>query len=331
MKFSFVIPVYNAEKYLNQCIDSILSQSYRNIEIILVDDESQDSSPLICDNYATKDNRIIVIHKKNGGTSDSRNFGIKKASGDYIIFLDNDDYWQDNLALEQIAKQLNESKSDVLLFDSITYWQNKKHYVYPTAKCNRNQIVFQNNIIALQELISNGKLYRAVWTKVIKTSLIKENNIFFIKDMRNEDTEWTANLIIHAKSYDWYAKEPFHIYRKGTGDSQTDIRVTKKEVKDLKNILEKYFLFCNKDENFTDILYSYLSYPFSVFMAQSKCVKNSETNNDFKYMSKYAKKVLSYDLDPSVKKVNLLYKIFGYNITANILKIYLQFKYRNQK
>lgn len=331
MKFSFIIPVYNAEKYLNQCIDSILLQTYKNIEILLVDDESKDSSPKICDNYAKKDDRIISLHKKNGGTSDSRNVGIKNASGDYIIFLDNDDYWNDINALQKIANHLGETNADVLLFDTITYWQNRQKFIYPENKCKRSNVAFQNNKTALLELIKNGKLYCTVWTKVVKTKLIKENNIFFIKNMRNEDTEWTANLIIHAQSFDWYDGNPFHVYRKGSGNAQTDIRVTPKEIQDLKEILEKYITFCHNNKNYEEILYNYLAYPFAVFMAQSKCVKNIKTNNDFKHMSKYAKNILSFDLDPSVKKVNLLYKITGYNITSQILKLYLLFKYRNQK
>ena len=93
MKVSIIIPVYNSEKYLKQCVDSILRQEFQDFEVILVDDESKDSSPLICDEYARKDDRVRVIHKKNGGTADSRNAGLKMASSDYITFMDNDDYW----------------------------------------------------------------------------------------------------------------------------------------------------------------------------------------------------------------------------------------------
>lgn len=90
---SFIIPVYNVEQYLRQCIDSILQQSYDNFEIILVDDGSTDSSSQLCDNYAIKDNRVKVFHKMNGGLSDARNFGLLHARGEYVIFLDSDDFW----------------------------------------------------------------------------------------------------------------------------------------------------------------------------------------------------------------------------------------------
>ena len=89
---SIVVPIYNVEKYLKRCVNSLLNQTYKNIEIILVDDGSTDSSGAICDQYKPKDNRIVVVHKSNGGLSDARNTGIDMARGEYIAFVDSDDY-----------------------------------------------------------------------------------------------------------------------------------------------------------------------------------------------------------------------------------------------
>ena len=89
---SVVLPVYNVERYIIKCMNSVLSQTYKNIEIILVDDGSQDRCPEICERYAKKDKRVKVIHKENGGLSDARNAGIKVANGEYITFIDSDDY-----------------------------------------------------------------------------------------------------------------------------------------------------------------------------------------------------------------------------------------------
>ena len=91
--FSIIIPVYKVEKYLNQCVDGVLSQTFKDYEIILVDDGSPDKSPLICDEYSASDSRVRVIHKPNGGLSQARNEGLNIAKGEYVIFLDSDDYW----------------------------------------------------------------------------------------------------------------------------------------------------------------------------------------------------------------------------------------------
>ena len=100
IKISVIIPVYNAERYLKDCVDSIINQSYQNFELILVDDGSSDNSPKICDDYAAKDNRIVVIHKSNNGVSAARKTGLDNASGDYIMYVDSDD-WLDINTMEK--------------------------------------------------------------------------------------------------------------------------------------------------------------------------------------------------------------------------------------
>lgn len=109
IKISVIIPVYNVEKYLRQCVDSIINQTYKNIEIILIDDGSTDSCPVICDEYAVKDDRIKVIHKKNAGVSAARNDGLKEITGDYVTYVDSDDW----LDLEAFFKVVSDRKSVV--------------------------------------------------------------------------------------------------------------------------------------------------------------------------------------------------------------------------
>ena len=115
--FSIIIPVYNVERYLNKCIESVVKQTYKNFEIILVDDGSPDSCPRICDEWAKKDDRIVVIHKGNGGLSSARNAGIKRAKGQYIGFIDSDDYWTESNFLEKIKDIVTENSVDVILFE----------------------------------------------------------------------------------------------------------------------------------------------------------------------------------------------------------------------
>ena len=93
MKVSFILPVYKVEKYLSICIESLLSQTYKNFEILLIDDGSPDNCPVLCDEWAKRDERIRALHKTNGGLSDARNYGLERAQGDYIIFVDSDDFW----------------------------------------------------------------------------------------------------------------------------------------------------------------------------------------------------------------------------------------------
>lgn len=108
-KFTVIIPVYNVAAYLAKCIDSVLKQEFKQYEVILIDDGSTDESGTICDKFAEQDKRIVVIHQKNKGLSAARNIGIENAKGEYILFLDSDDYWHDSSALNIIYSRLNVS------------------------------------------------------------------------------------------------------------------------------------------------------------------------------------------------------------------------------
>lgn len=113
---SVIVPVYNVEKYLDECIKSIMEQSYTNLEILLIDDGSSDNSINICNRYSLIDNRIRVISQKNGGASKARNRGIRESCGEYIIFIDSDDYWDDLDALKVMIGNMSESGADILQF-----------------------------------------------------------------------------------------------------------------------------------------------------------------------------------------------------------------------
>ena len=121
---SVIIPVYKIEKYLNQCVDSILKQTYHELEVILVDDRSSDKCPQICDIYAEKDKRVKVIHQENAGLSAARNSGIESANGDYIIFLDGDDFFDDTEAIERLVKRVKTTKADVLNYSYKKYYED---------------------------------------------------------------------------------------------------------------------------------------------------------------------------------------------------------------
>ena len=113
--FSIIVPVYKAEKYISECVDSVLAQTFEDFELILADDGSPDRCPEICDEYAKKDSRIKVIHKNNGGASSARNSGIDAACGEYIIFLDSDDYWEGNYTLQRLAEKSKDGY-DIIMF-----------------------------------------------------------------------------------------------------------------------------------------------------------------------------------------------------------------------
>lgn len=135
-KIAIIIPIYNVEKYIFDCIDSVIVQTYTNLEIILVDDGSPDKCPQICDEYAEKDTRIIVLHKENGGLSDARNYGVENAKSDYVMFMDSDDYVDENYVLS-LAQLMIKYDADISCSPLIFEYENgeKKNRLPFEEKC----------------------------------------------------------------------------------------------------------------------------------------------------------------------------------------------------
>ena len=125
---SVIIPVYKTEKYLDECVESIVKQTYKNLEIILVDDGSPDNSPAMCDAWAEKDSRIKVIHKPNGGAADSRNKGLEIATGKWILFMDSDDWYKTYDVIFRLVENAERENADIVCFNYQRYFEDKDTY-----------------------------------------------------------------------------------------------------------------------------------------------------------------------------------------------------------
>lgn len=201
---SVIVPIYNTEKYLEKCIKSILAQTHANIEVVLVNDGSTDHSGAIIDTYAQRDNRIVVINKSNGGLSDARNAGIEKCSGDYITFIDADDFVSPNY-VEVLLNTLNDENADLVLCEfeivneegaSINYLSNGERtnkFVskFPTISTSGTDIIYRSYIE------KNGYKYIVAWNKIYKKEFFV--NLRFPINLIHEDEHVFADVFIHAK------------------------------------------------------------------------------------------------------------------------------------
>lgn len=202
-KVSVIVPIYNVEKYLEKCINSLLSQTLEDIQIILVNDGSKDNSGNIAKEYEKNNkDRVIYVEKENGGLSDARNYGLKYATGDFIAFLDSDDYIEKN-AYEEMYNKAIEENADYVECDFIWEFPNKiridKQYPYKNKK----------------EMLSFVRV--VAWNKLIKRQLITDNNLEFPKGLRYEDVEFTYKLIPFINKFT-YVDKPFihYVQREGS-------------------------------------------------------------------------------------------------------------------
>ncbi len=193
-KVSVVVPIYNVEKYLNRCLQSIINQSYKNIEIILVNDGSTDNSLQIAEEEEKNDSRIKIITQKNQGLSMARNTGIQHATGEYICFVDSDDFVHKDY-VKCLIENLEENDSDISVCDYL--YINEKDETW--SKKNKEEKIFSNLEAINDLLVGNQETEVMAWNKLYKLSLFKENNIFFPKGKLHEDNFTTYKLYYYAK------------------------------------------------------------------------------------------------------------------------------------
>ena len=223
-KISVIVPIYNVEKYLRDCIDSILKQTYTNLEIILVDDGSSDKCPKICDEYARVDSRIIVVHKKNGGLSDARNVGLNICTGDYISFIDSDD-WVNNNMLETLMDSITNNSSDFSFcgisrmneddnscIELIKYGIERKETKYAFFKdilvrnhenvsvCNKLYLasIFQDIRFPVGQLYEDAAIICKVMNKIKTVSYTGSVNYYY--RCRNGSIMNSGNVKLHQKA-----------------------------------------------------------------------------------------------------------------------------------
>ena len=195
MKFSVIVPVYNVEKYLPECVDSILNQDYEDFELVLVDDGSPDNCPIMCDEYANNYSRVRVVHKENGGLSDARNAGVDAAIGDYILFIDSDDYWNDTSTLTKLSEIIEKNSVDIVQFGQEKLYQLENRIAHGTQR-TLSQYNGMTTSELLGKLVSSEKLTISACSMAISRKFFVNNALYFKKGLKTEDLEWAVRLYV---------------------------------------------------------------------------------------------------------------------------------------
>lgn len=242
IKLSIIVPVYNVAPYLRKCVNSLLSQDYEDYEIILIDDGSTDGSGAICDEYAQRVNSeegrvnsIKVIHRENGGLSAARNAGLSAAKGEYVCFVDSDDYWQPNV-LRGLIEQVERESLDVLRFDYQNV--NERYEVYLPYKYPHQ--------VDLQVGVVDGETYlnkRMGYTCYAVMYIMRKSNVpLFTKGIHFEDVDWLPRMMLKAKRVNGANSIVYnYLTRQGSiTQTQGDKVKIRKNIDDRMGIIEKY-------------------------------------------------------------------------------------------
>lgn len=271
-KISIIVPVYQVEKYIRQCIDSILAQTFTDFELILVDDGSKDNSGKICDEYAEKDKRIRVIHKENDGLSDARNKGLDNASGNYFMFVDSDDYIAPNMA-ECLYKKISEAKADIAACNyRYVFEDGKKDF----STENKAEVINANEIFYNRKNERNYGFWTIACNKLYKREKFKSLRFRFGK--YHEDEFW-ANDIYQMDIKAVTVSESLYYYRQ-RGNSIMGNKNIRKCFDIIEAFEERINVYLN-EEKYSDQAYKVLIYSLEHLNEGKKLIKNEEDKELF--------------------------------------------------
>lgn len=327
-KISIIIPVYNTEKYLRDCLISIENQTYKDFEIVLVDDGSTDGSVQFCDQYKKEHKNVVVIHQKNGGASAARNTGILAASGDYIHFIDSDDILIKNDAYENFYRIITEFCPDIILSRCTSYTDNflnkiKEQPPYDTIGFFSGDLLF--------EVIN--KNYEMTLTspvnKVFKRSFLIDNDLFFSIGIDHEEDEWLPRVICKVKKT-YFHNELFYGVRCNRPNSLSETKTD--DVKARKACSKIYIAHSGMDymqeqslpkPTLSKIANYYWDYFIDACVTYNEIKDRNNKNRIFVHLKKHKDFLKSYKLlDSNNRRVlGLMFKFLGIRITLRTIRL----------
>lgn len=234
-KISIIVPIYKVEAYLDKCVESIVNQTYKNLEIILVDDGSPDNCPKMCDKWAEKDSRIKVIHKPNGGLSDARNAGMKIACGEYVAFIDSDDYI-DTKFIGELYNVMKQEDCDIVECEVVKFNENET----PVILSDNLKAETVDTEKSLSMLIAENGFRQHVWNKLYKAELAL--SVPFEKGKLNEDEFWTYQIFGKAKKVTKINLPMYFYLQRGSSIMGTSYNIRRLDALEAKVLRQDYIV-----------------------------------------------------------------------------------------
>ena len=324
---SLIIPVFNVEQYLDKCIRSVIYHNPEelNMEIVLVDDGSTDYSPQICDTYANSYPFVRVIHKANNGLSSARNVGLRQASGQYIMFMDSDDWWNPNADIRSMISIVKEQKqTDMFLFSSYDYIEGEGYYKRKEHE-NFGKINTSDIKQYYQSLLNNGNLEVSACTKIIKKSFLTENRLYFIEGLLSEDNEWMLRLLRNLEKVT-IIDEPLYICRLNRKGSIANT-IRRKNVEDLLLIvhLSQGFYERYPEHELKRLELCYASYLWFSALGLSDLLNHFD-RQQLKRKFHKTSEVCRFSDSPKTRICYKIYQIAGLSLTSKVLGAYIKIK-----
>lgn len=324
--FSIIIPVYNTEKELERCVRSVTGQSFRDLELILVDDGSKDNSGVLCDAFAAEDSRVVAIHQKNAGCSEARNTGIRASGGSYLIFVDSDDMWDDENALGDIARTIQEQPGvDVVCF-GVKILDENGNYV-KERKPELPEGIERSKTAIIRHLVYTNGYFSTSYVKALRRDFFLKEGLFFIKGLLSEDIEWSARILLGCESIAVYPNAFYKRIQRSEGSITSSIG--KKNILDILGSIERGVDLVEEraeSEELKGLYYEYWAYQYAMLLGLVNRIRKDEEYPSIVQRLRTLKWLLQYDHVKKVRVVKKIVSIFGLSCAIRILAVYYQMK-----
>ena len=321
MKLSIIIPVYNVEQYLESCVKSVITQTYQDLQVILIDDGSIDSSGALCDQLAKQDTRIQVIHKPNGGLSDARNAGLKVATGDYVAFLDSDDVYLLQDGIEQMMHVVAKDKPDLLLFQCVD--------IYPVRQSVRRAydsdfLVNHTGTEVFHQLVRMQSFNMSACFQLIRRELLEKHQLYFEKGLLSEDVDWSLRLWQYVSKVR-AINLPFYGYQHREGSISTTYTI--RNLRSYEHIFAKFVQLYNERVVETDTELYWQTVMGYLAQMYTNCLYNygqltiQERKDNYYILRDYAS-LLNHSISIKSHRVVKLKRWIGLRLTVWVFMFY---------
>lgn len=322
-KISFIIPVYNVKDYITQCVESIASQASEEVEIILVDDGSTDCSGAMCDAFAEKYPIVCVFHQKNAGHSAARNFGLNKATGKYVVFVDSDDFIGAN-SVCKIINWIDNNDEDLCFMNFYKYFPDGKTQLvdrYPDSSIIKGNLADK----ALEIIARGEKFPGSACGKLFKRERLVRNNIVFPLDLRHgEDLTFMINCYANFDSFD-YLNIDYYYYRQERKDSIT-ASVDKTQIcANLSTFVINTIKYSEGFPDKKDSLLNFAAYEYLIVLSAYCLLKNDAKNKTKTFLNEY-KWVLKHGTSKKIRILRLITKVLGLKLTSILMRTWMNIR-----
>lgn len=321
--FSIIVPVYNVEEYLQECVLSVLNQSFDDFELILVDDGSTDCSFELCKKFEADNNCVKAFRQSNSGASGARNNGLECATGEYILFLDSDDFYNDKDALLKLKDKIDSTGADAVIF-GCTDWNMKTNETVVSRTGYNLELINENDINkTLHYLLSSKMLPGGPTIFTVKRSVIEENGIRFKTGIQDEDYDFVLSVFCACKSV-CAIDNPFYTYRKGRDNSVTGSSNIKM-IEGIAYTLDKWLPISESIENATikKDVQNYLAFIYTTGFVVSGRMDSKTRKKALAIMKKY-KSVLHYGYWRKTKITRIAVNLLGANLFSRLSSVYFK-------